>query len=101
MKNVEFKMAKVRNVDLMNGALYNVSFESADLTQTKFKGSRLTEVKFHNARLPHADFTNCPEYDLKEIRKAITLHEAIMPNGKPFDSEIGDKSGYDQKNNRQ
>ncbi|CAF0987918.1 unnamed protein product [Adineta steineri] len=80
MFGTDFREAITNKADFASVDLSNSTFISADIQGASFIGSDLNNVNFSDANLYKVDLTNAKITE-KQLQSAISIHDAILPNG--------------------
>ncbi|CAF0973140.1 unnamed protein product [Adineta steineri] len=80
MFNTNFRGAITNKADFASVDLSNSTFVNADIQGASFIGSDLNNVNFSEANLYKVDLTNAKITE-KQLQSAISIHEALLPNG--------------------
>ncbi|CAF4153210.1 unnamed protein product, partial [Adineta steineri] len=80
MFRTDFREAITNKADFASVDLSDSTFISADIQGASFIGSNLNNVDFSEANLYKVDLTNAKITE-KQLQSAISIHEALLPNG--------------------
>ncbi|CAF0856568.1 unnamed protein product [Adineta steineri] len=80
MFGADFRKAITNKADFASVDLSNSTFIGADIQGASFIGSDLNNVDLSDANLYKVDLTNAKITE-KQLQSAISIHEALLPNG--------------------